>query len=476
MKPKEVQKLLKQLESDDPKARYEAVLKLGKTGNTELIVPLDKLANLDDNAKVRKLASQAVATLEELERRKLEKELQAFEETQGPDDGVEWKAMSSAKLFDQARFRSEEQLGEKQEWSYVESKKRHLRQMDEEERLRLEQEEADRIRREAAALRRRRPFRIFLYFMITLVMVLVLFAAWYQVFVDAAPSKQGEVLNELETTQQDQETAIRNLQTLLVTDPLDCGAMRGFVMPERPRWMGLRATTKSPQSTSGFFGGVADGMSQIDESLIADFVQIVDAVDETDAQFKLLKEVIDSACQGKDTLPLAEWPDFVQVASASDDVLLLSTATRSVIQNERIQVEPLTPEEAITRLTLWSDEQLKVAETYRDTLAADPVNCKILLQTALPQTPRWIASGQVDPLILGDLQDILNALADADGNLQGVNLGIGRICRVAENVSQADIGPAYQAIVDNNERALLSIDASRFVMGITEETATSEAP
>jgi hypothetical protein len=425
------------------------------------------VANLDDSPKVRKLASQAVATLEELERRKLEKELQAFEESQGPDDGVEWKALSSAKLFDQERFRSADQLGENQEWSYVESKKRHLRQKEEEERLRREQAEAERLRREAEALRRRRPFRIFLYFITTFLMVTVLFAAWYLVFVDAAPGRPGEVLNQLEATQQEQEAAVMAYQAILIVDPIDCNALRAVELPERPRWMGLRPQTQSPQSTGGFFGGIADGLSEINEATIAELGGIVDAVDQTDAQLKLLKQVIDTSCEGQESLAIADWPDFVAVAAASDDVLLLSTTTRSVIQNERIQVPPLTREEAVTRLTLWSDEQLRVAETYRDTLALDPVNCKILLQTALPQTPRWIASGQVDPLIIGDLQDILSALEAADGNLQGVKLGIGRICREAENTSQAEIGPVYQAIVDNNERALLSIDASRFVLGIT---------
>jgi hypothetical protein len=469
-------KLLQQLETGNDQERYEAVLKLGQTGDTSLIGALEKTATLDPNLKIRALAEKAVRVLDILYQRQMEKEWQSALHEEGEDPGIEWQGLASAKVMDETSFRSREQLGEKAEWSYTEAKAREKARQEQEAREKADREAREKADREARARRRRLPLRIFTYFMVTFAVVAVAFLGWYLVFVEAAPSSQGAILKQLSDITTQQEAAVAAYQAQLLMDPVDCAAMQAVMLPELPRWLALRENALYPREQGGAFGQAADNLSRADEGLLADLALLILAVEESQAKLESIRANFGAACQGRDSLPLAEWGDLLATASLTDEVSVLVQSQKLVIQAEAFQVPPDTEAEAVERLRLWSDEQLTIAEFYQAQLAADPLNCDNLTTLSLSDKPRWIEQDQIDPLILGNLSEILNGLNDSDANIRGVALGVGRICQAGGLLPQTEAGPAYAQIVSNSQQALALIQGSRSVLDSLFPPAPTPTP
>src|SRR5688572_3479315 len=97
MANRNTRKLLKQLQDADPKKRYDAVMALGQTGDLELMDDLDKIANLDEDARVRHLAGQAVEVFAILRRRQVDRDRAAL---MADDDGtIEWPELAQEKIL-----------------------------------------------------------------------------------------------------------------------------------------------------------------------------------------------------------------------------------------------------------------------------------------------------------------------------------------------------------------------------------------
>ncbi|MBZ0308808.1 MAG: HEAT repeat domain-containing protein, partial [Anaerolineae bacterium] len=109
---RKTRKLLKRLQHKDPKARYEAVLALGKTGNTELIEALDKVATLDEHAKVRELAGKAVRTLNTLQQREEAKKKAALK-AQMSQEKFDWPTLAQERMLKQRDLTLTDE-----EWNY----------------------------------------------------------------------------------------------------------------------------------------------------------------------------------------------------------------------------------------------------------------------------------------------------------------------------------------------------------------------
>lgn len=153
---KKIKRLLDQLEHDDPAKRYEAVLLLGKTGNTELMAPLDKVASLDDDERVRRLAIKAVQALKVL----LVREEELALKTQQADEGeLSWNLMA-ARLGE-----SDDQNVKSGSFSYEESRKTQdfeAFELEEEEKSKTDKKSAKKTTSDSGGKQRSRRYWLLL--------------------------------------------------------------------------------------------------------------------------------------------------------------------------------------------------------------------------------------------------------------------------------------------------------------------------
>jgi hypothetical protein len=466
---RKTKKLIKQLDHSDPQKRYDAVLALGRTGNTELIDTLERVATLDESPKVRNLAQKAVNTLEILRQRELEAERQAQlrREAQeyGEDQGVDWKPLAVEKLL---RDREVSDSEEYEEWSYVESKKR------ERERLLKAQQEAEarRIAEEKARIRRRRPFRIFVYTMTFITVIIALIAIWYTLTVDEPPKSRTAALKDLQSLVEKQRDTIKAYEAQLVLDPIDCKAITNITIPGRPRWLELNG--KEPSNNR--YVRMSEDLSRVDEEHITGLDLILAAVNTTDTNLHDLQTGVKQICEGRDTLPLGEWIEYpVMISLISDEQLgagVLNTSAAASILAELYILPPETRTEALNRLKTWLDLQTEGAEYINDLIASDPLNCLALRNLGLPERPRWIAATDPNSEVMTGLTAVIDALDEVDRNLGGMSRGIETGCLGRTSLPQAEWS-SYPQIVGLNTSVQQTIEAAKLV--IDTELATAQS-
>lgn len=207
-------KLLNQLQHEDAAKRYEAVLQLGKSGQTGLIAPLDKVASLDDNEKVRTLAAKAVRTLRILKQREEEAQQKTAGE-QKKEDPLEWNLLATRATQEDKRKTDE------QSWTYDQAK--------EEQRRLKEQREAEELAAQKRA-RRVRARRRLIYWLGAVIGVLGL------IIVAAFTLFQRDV-EPLRTWAEDSRDVARAYGETFGGNTVDCAAVQldeALKRPERP--------------------------------------------------------------------------------------------------------------------------------------------------------------------------------------------------------------------------------------------------
>lgn len=285
-------KLLAQLESDDAKTRYEAVLALGKTGETEFIDHLDKVATLDKNPKVRDLANKAVRTLKVLRQREIEQERQALleAEPEEPDD-FNWPTLAKEDIMSNREVGG---AGGKAEFDYVRAK-----QIEQEVKAR-EAEEA-RIRAEIEARqakkdlrRKRRPRRILIFLVITLAIIGLVYVISLQLADDdvAVPDDPEQVILDMRDFVGAERDAATSYSALMA-NPIDCNAINAIELPDKPEW--ITADAELPEEATEH---------------INDPTNILDNIVTNSERLSEFVSSITTACEGQDMLPTSEWADF----------------------------------------------------------------------------------------------------------------------------------------------------------------------
>lgn len=300
---RKTRKLLKRLQHKDPKARYEAVLALGKTGNTELIEALDKVATLDEHAKVRELAGKAVRTLNTLQQREEAKKKAALK-AQMSQEKFDWPTLAQERMLKQRDLTLTDE-----EWNY-------------EKRLQKVREEKENTEREAkkAIQRRRRRFRIVLY--LALAIAVIGLAAALSEYLDDTPEDTEEALTELQILVQDQQAALLKYCEVLAFDPaggcqtptgvgtLECKTLKEVNLPALPEWL------------------------KPDEPTLQGKDLLIDRINFTDERLRAIQSSIESQCSGKETFAVAEWPEYMNMSSAVVAGFNLANPAASEIQQE----------------------------------------------------------------------------------------------------------------------------------------------
>jgi predicted nucleic acid-binding Zn ribbon protein len=432
---RKTKKLLKQLDSSDAKERYDAVLALGKTGDVELLDRLETVATLDENQKVRILAQKAVNTLGVLRQREQEAERQARIakeiEEEGEDTGVDWKPLAVEKVLKEREVTDGQKY---EEWSYVESKRKAL-----ERRKQLEAEaEARRIAEEKERIRRRRPYRLFMYLVFFLLAVFLMIALWYFVTVDVPPDSRAAALSDLEIYVDQQRQTLITYQAQLVLDPIDCKTITAIGLPETPRWVKL--LNQAPSTNR--FQKISDDLSSVGDSNIEGLDPILASVHQVDTNLLDLKTGINTACSGRDLLPLGEWFDYpVMIALIDDEQLGASVLNISAAAGIRAEVTRLPPEtrvDALNRLKEWLVLQTESADYIDELLASDPLNCLALRNLSIPERPAWILNSDLTTGELAGLNDVVSALDDVEGNLEAMDRGIETGCIGRNSLPKAE--------------------------------------
>lgn len=306
---RKTKKLLNQLESARPKERFEAVLALGKMGDVELIDELDKVANLDENDKVRDLAGMAVRTLEILRKRQEDRERARILEEEGPDS-YEWKELSQEKLL---RDR-ERNVEEDEKWTYADSVAKK-RQREQEEALKR-QAEAEAYKK--ALERRRRPRRIINMLLATIIVLAVVIGGYWFATRPNEPGTPAEALPLLRDWVVLQQASLVSYGNAFTKDPLDCAELNGITTPEKPAWANV-----GHQSLTGLDQIVTD-LQEIDQILVT------------------LKANTTSVCTDQETVAKADWVEFINQEGQQLRGLRLANATSSAIETQ-INATP-TPE------------------------------------------------------------------------------------------------------------------------------------
>ncbi|NDJ87083.1 MAG: hypothetical protein GYB66_14490 [Chloroflexi bacterium] len=227
---KRIKQLVAQLQSESAKERYVAVVELGRTKQTALIPHLDKVATLDDNPKVRKVAYQATQFLKKIkaeeDRQRHLAQLQALD---SEDDA----AVGETSLFSEPLYEDPDQRPEVEStWSYQQT----LKSKD-------EAATARKAARERAAKRKRRRRRLRLIFLLAVATLALAVVASLVVNEEENddPQSREEVIDGLEDWNNDVALTIGVYNTALATDPFDCGQFRDDPdadVPERPDWAG----------------------------------------------------------------------------------------------------------------------------------------------------------------------------------------------------------------------------------------------
>lgn len=300
---RKTKKLLKRLQHKDPKVRYEAVLALGKTGNTELIDALDKVATLDEHPKVRDLAHKAVRTLNTLQQREEAKKKAALK-AQMAQEKFDWPTLAQERMLKQRDLTLTDE-----EWNY-------------EKRLQKVREEKENAEREAkkAAQRRRRRFRMVLYLALAIAAVALVLAL--SEYLDDTPEDTEEALTELQTLVQDQQAALLKYCEVLAFDPasgcqtpngtaaLECKTLKEVNLPTLPAWL------KPDEPTL-----------QGKDSMIAN-------IQDADTLLKTVRTNIETQCANKEVFTVAEWPEYMTMSRVIFDGFLQTNTAASEIQQE----------------------------------------------------------------------------------------------------------------------------------------------
>lgn len=460
-----IKKMLKKLESESAKERYEAVLALGKTGDIELIDALDKVANLDDHPKVRDLASKAVRTLEILRQRQIERERKERQIAEDDDGTIEWPELSKERMM---REREVSIADNQEEWNYIEAKKKVL--LSEEEARRRKEEAAKALKEQRAAelRRRRRPFRIFLWVAVTLALIGLALVGWYMVNVDPPPKTRAETIADLGTWKDDQQAALTQYQTELQKDPLDCKALRGITAPDRPRWTELVASSEAgdPTKRSGL-SGLADDMSKIDASLVEGLDPLLSNLIRADVRLDQIRASIETACQGRDTLLQVEWAEYPQIGGLLAQVQnSLEDAVRQLAQVK----PPANRLEVLVSLQEWATAQRSLVTNYQPILGSDPVNCDALRGLTAPPKPNWLQTLSSSDPLLSDLDAIISALSEADSKLVTIRQDVQATCQSSAVIAQAQWA-GYLTAVDNFNQVAQLTDSS---LGVLEQGISQE--
>ncbi|NJL95086.1 MAG: HEAT repeat domain-containing protein [Anaerolineae bacterium] len=300
---RKVRKLLQQLEHPDPKERYAAVLALGKLGDTSLLPTLGQVAELDDNPKVRALASKAVATLEVLKRRQIERERARLAALEGDDGSVEWPELAQARLLRDREIGGPENVSDEQ-WSYAQSLRKQR-----ERQLELEQQRAQELlEAKARAQRRRRPFRIVVLLAVVLTCLVLVVVINDQLNQTDDPETRTEALEETRDWAQAKQADLVRYGEVLAVDPVDCLALREIELPQKPGWISL------------------------EEPLLAEDTQIINNLLQVESFLTTLHNDVGAACTDRDSLTAAEYADLGRQMNNQQAGLRLVTNTLSQIE------------------------------------------------------------------------------------------------------------------------------------------------
>lgn len=287
---KQTKKLLQNLSDSDPKVRYQAVLALGKMGDTSLIDELDKVATLDQNTKVRDLAYKAVRTLATLKQRE---QMVAREKLiKAADDDYEWQ-MISGDISKQAGPVVTEIIWDEDGGSNLfndppeavaaaegkAEKKRRRKQAKE------KQEKPTRVRYRMSGC-----FKVFLWMAVCVGLLGAAVVAFQQLNeIEDAPVNRGDALYKLNEWAGDNASASIRYQGLLAgSTTIDCAAFDDnsfYKLPEHPEWAGV----DQPYHQDNL------------ESFFALMDSVETSLSEARAQIEL-------NCEGKDQLVNTEWP------------------------------------------------------------------------------------------------------------------------------------------------------------------------
>jgi len=425
---RKTKKLLKKLESESPKERFDTVMALGMMGDTELIAPLDKVANLDDNPKVRDIASKAVQILETLRQRRLKSNRKALEiEEEGEDLGVEWPELVDQKMLTHREIGGQV---DDEDFDYLDSKKRELLRK-KETQLRAEEEGELRRQREAAeAQRRRRPFRIFLLFATTFAVIGLVFVVWYLINVDPPPETRAETLSQLQTWVRDQQTSLQEYQTLMDNDPLDCTALLGIEIPERPLWSKEYTAVDAPDSEEeGVFTRFANGLNRINTNWVVGLeVTALSELDRADTRLNDIQSSTKAACGGRETVSQAEWTEYAQVGGFVISGLRSANDAASAIDRAQGELVPTLRIDALESLQIWLQNQETATQLYGQQLAGNPLICEGLLAVSVPPRPGWLVNAERGVGILAGTELILDELNKIETNLNNISNAVGLAC------------------------------------------------
>ena len=329
-------KLLKQLESEKPKERYQAVLELGKTGDTDLIDPLDKVANLDENPKVRELASKAVRTLEILQKRRLTREHVAQEiKEEGEDQGIEWPELMKDKMMDERRLTAAEDF---EEFDYVEAKRNEL----ERKKAKAAKREAERQAEIDKIHARNRRFRMVIWVALAVAIVGLFIAAWYVTTVEPPPDTRQATLIDLQDWVRDQQAAVLAYEDEFRKDPLECASLRSVITPARPKWTELLTVSELAEAEpeSGILNSMADDFNRIDEDLLAGLEPVLNDLSRAHNRLADIQANVDMSCiSGVDTVPQATWIDYAQIGGFTAQALRSANSAAGSIEQELLAMQ-----------------------------------------------------------------------------------------------------------------------------------------
>jgi|GEM_PF-5318962 len=479
---KKTQKLVDQLNSANAKERYQAVLALGKLGDTELIPHLDKVANIDDHPKVKGLAQKAVKTLRVLQEREQHaeqaaaqkakkakpkqskpKEKRSFfgrrkkEATAAPvaamdddheagDENIEWPELMKDKMMADREFG---QSYDDDGFDYIESKKKEAARKSERARKRAEAEEAARLAAISDEQKRRRPFRLFLLLITFIVVVLGIFALWYVVFVTPPPEDRRAVVEDLQGVTAQQETTLINYNTILSNDPIDCTLVSDVTLPEVPRWVELTQDADA----SSFWVRVSDNLSRVAESDVADLDPIMAAVLTVNQNLTDVKNNLDTICNERTEVTQSIWTDYATTIEVLGNSYNLARTSAIDLQTQAALLPPADRADALQDLQQWLEVQTFITDAYDQQFSSTQINCDLLIGALPPAPPSWVDNpAEVPTEAIAGLEVYTDALLTINGNLNSLKIYMDNACRgVTGSILRDDWQFAGNAIEQNNQ-------------------------
>ncbi len=342
-------KHLNRLESPDAQERYDAVLKLGLFGDTELIDTLDKVATLDESMKVRELADKAVRTLEVLKQRQAEQARAAQMAADDDDGGIEWRELASVKMLESDIMEDDGGSKKGEDWNFVESKKRDLeRKREQAERQAIEaQIEAE--RRKRAAQRRRMPFRIVLFAAVGVALIGLAIVIWYNVAVEPPPETRDAVLSDLQIWNQALQQSGFTYQEAFDQPSFACAEIVAVEIAAPPRWVTLTDVGETEITQGeGVLAGAADDLSAVNESLLEGYEEIIFNIDRAHSNLTRIEDALRVACDGPEEITAEEWAQIEQIESLGGlliQALRSANGAASLIETAQADLAPVEVEE-----------------------------------------------------------------------------------------------------------------------------------